>query len=209
MAHGSREIIEPGPEGRRVLKGPGLSWWAGVDAVLAAVWLVAALYNNSDAGPADLLTLGLGAGGLYLAGAWVIRSVVALVTLGPRPRRWEPSAAAVGHVLIPLVGLLGVASGFTRLDTRARFELSQAAFEREAEAVRAGRPNTGPRWVGFYRVQSTYLGSDGSVRFNTRDAFLFTQYGFALPGDGPLIGIGGSIETQPLVGRWEIYQQYD
>ncbi|MFT5422828.1 MAG: hypothetical protein ACI89L_000597 [Phycisphaerales bacterium] len=209
MKHASAEVSEPGSEELFIPMGSGLEWWARVDMTLAAIWLVAAIYNNSDAGPGVLLTLGLGASGLYLAGAWVVRSIVGLFSLRSRPRRWKLSATVIGHVLIPLAGMLGFVTAFTQLDTRARFALSQSAFEQEAAAVRAGQPATGSRWVGLYRVRSAYLLSDGSVRFTTRHASLFTEYGFAQPGDGPLQALGGPIESQPLVGPWKIYQQYD
>jgi|GEM_PF-3171085 len=197
---------DPGRGLRRVLR------WARIDGTLAAIWLLLVVYCNSDAGPPDLpfdfFALFLVLSGLWLALAWMVRTVLGVGIHTSRARVTAHPVTLILHALIPLVGLLGLATAMTRLDTRARFALSRDAFDRTAASIRAGSEFDGPAWVGLYRVRYAYLDDDGNVWFMTRHAWLFTEYGF-MQVESELENYGGSLRTWSLDDTWSIYHYYD
>lgn len=186
-------------------------WWSRIDLVLAALWLVWTADQASNIGLSGFPAVGIVLAGLYLAGAWCVRTIALLawiVRRKPGPVRTLRPAIAV--VCVPIVGMIGVAFESTMEDTALRVRLSEGALRAEAESMRAGNAFSGPGWYGAFRVHGASLDGD-EVRFITKRGFLFDEYGVVLASeddDAPEPEAWYASRTR-LGGGWSAFRTHD
>ena len=188
-------------------------WWARVDVVLAVLWLVWTAEQASNVSLTGLPAVGVVLSGLYLAGAWAVRAVAQLAwVVRHKPAPVRTLRPALAFVLIPAIGLVGMAFEATTEDTALRVRLSEWPLLAEAESMRAGAPFSGRGWYGLFYVHSATLEGD-EVRFVTKHGFLFDEFGIShrldATNEPPNEPANGPVERRPIGSGWSVYTTTD
>ncbi len=153
-------------------------WW---EFILAGIWLLAVAWFSSNVVIDISPLLGLGLGGLILAGLWLLRLFILIVRGiagchdSKRTRRqW------IAWCIVPMMGLLGVVLIYTQITLQLRFSLSENALTKYVQRVPSQQEKeswSSGKWVGLYQVRETERVGD-CVRFATTSACMDTA-GFA------------------------------